>query len=106
MTIISREQAAESLSVDVASLLHYEELGFVHAVRSEQSEGYEPSEIRRIWTVLTLHRDAGINLPGIEAVLKLRDFIAELHGRMDQLAKKLDEAVEGERDGESEPDAT
>jgi hypothetical protein len=29
--------------------------------------------MRRLWSVVTLHRDLGINLPGVAAVLRLRE---------------------------------
>ena len=30
-------------------------------------------EMRRLWSIVTLHRDLGINLPGVAAVLRLRE---------------------------------
>ena len=47
-------------------------------------EGYEPAEIRRIWTILSFQRDLGINLAGVEAILKLRDHMAQVHHRLDE----------------------
>jgi hypothetical protein len=30
-------------------------------------------DMRRLWSIVTLHRDLGINLPGVAAVLSLRE---------------------------------
>ncbi len=73
--IIPREHAANSLSVTTRVLLRYESLGLVHTLREGEIEGYGPSEIRRLWTIVSLQRDLGVNLAGVEAVLKLRDHI-------------------------------
>ena len=35
--------------------------------------------MRRLWTVVTLHRDLGINLPGVSAVLRLREQYERVH---------------------------
>ena len=46
-------------------------------------EGYGPAEIRRLWTIVSFQRDLGINLAGVEAILKLRDHLADVHRRLD-----------------------
>ncbi len=84
-------------------LIRYEAHGLVHAVRDGPVEGYEPAEIRRIWTVLSFQRDLGINLAGIEAILKLHAHLAEVHHRLDVLTRRLREALEDE--SEPGPDA-
>jgi len=103
-TIISREQVAENLAVAPTILIRYEARGLVHAVREGAVEGYRPSEVRRIWTILTFQRDLGINLAGVETILKLRDQMAQVHQRLDVLARELRELVE--RDAASASDDT
>jgi MerR family transcriptional regulator/heat shock protein HspR len=94
-TIIPRERVAAELAVPVRVLVRYESRGLVHAVHGEGGvEGYEPSEIRRVWTIVSFQRDLGINLAGVEAVLRLRDHIEELHHRLHALAHDLREALE------------
>jgi MerR family transcriptional regulator/heat shock protein HspR len=99
--IIPREQVARNLAIPMRLLLRYEARGLVHTVSEEGVEGYPPAEIRRVWTVVSCHRDLGINLAGIEAILKLRDQLAEVHARLDRLAGELRAAL----DDEAEPDA-
>lgn len=100
--IIPRDQAASHLDVPARLLLRLERRGLVRAVREGQVEGYEPSELRRLWSIVSLHREAGINLAGIEAILRLRERFDELYARMDTLARALREYI----DTELEPQAS
>lgn len=93
--ILPREFVAERLSVPTSLLARYEARGLVRSVRVGPIEGYEPSEIRRIWTVVSLQRDLGVNLAGVEAIVKLRAHMDDLHGRLAELARRLSEAMEG-----------
>jgi MerR family transcriptional regulator/heat shock protein HspR len=94
--IIPRDQVAEHFAVPVGVLVRYEARGLVRPVRLGAVEGYGPAEIRRLWTILSFQRDLGINLAGVEAILKLRDHLAEVHRRLDHLARELREFVESE----------
>jgi MerR family transcriptional regulator/heat shock protein HspR len=97
-TIIPREQVAENLAIAPRLLIRYEARGLVQAVSDGVVEGYAPAEVRRIWTILSFQRDLGINLAGVEAILKLRDHLAEVHGRLDALAQELRALLEAEHD--------
>jgi MerR family transcriptional regulator, heat shock protein HspR len=59
-------------------------------------EGYGPAEIRRVGTIVSYQRDLGINLAGVEAVLRLRDHIQKVHGSIQTLASDLRAALERE----------
>ena len=95
--IIPRDQVAQNLSVPTATA---DPLRGARAGprRSAQGavEGYGPAEVRRIWTIVSCQRDLGINLAGVEAILKLRDHLAEVHRQLDALARELREALEDE----------
>jgi MerR family transcriptional regulator, heat shock protein HspR len=90
-SILPRDQVAENLTVSTATLLRFEGRGLVKAVHQGDIEGYGPSEIRRVWTILTFHRDLGINLAGIEVILRLRDQMAEIQVALDRLARAFHE---------------
>jgi MerR family transcriptional regulator/heat shock protein HspR len=95
--IIPRDRVAEQFAVPVQVLIRYEARGLVHAVRDPAGgEGYGPAEIRRAWTILSFQRDLGINLAGVEAILKLRDHLEQVHHRLHDLARELREAVESQ----------
>jgi MerR family transcriptional regulator/heat shock protein HspR len=94
-SIIPRDKVAEQLAIPVRMLIRYESRGLVHARRGESGvEGYGPAEIRRVWTIVSCQRDLGINLAGVEAVLRLRDHIQEVYGSVQTLAGELEAALE------------
>ncbi len=68
------EQAADSLDVSADDVRAYIEEGLV-AAEAGAAEGpvLSRASMRRLWSVVTLHRDLGINLPGVSAVLRLRE---------------------------------
>ena len=72
----------------------YETRGLVRPVVDGGMVGYGPAEIRRLWTIVSCQRDLGINLAGVEAVLKLRDQLASVHDRLEGLAGRLRDAIE------------
>ena len=97
--ILSREEVAKNLAVSPATLIRFEQRGLVSVVREGDQEGYGPAEIRRIWTIVTFRRDLGINLAGVEVILRLRDRMETLHAHLSDLARDLhatlDEAEAG-----------
>jgi MerR family transcriptional regulator/heat shock protein HspR len=99
--LIPREQVAQQFEIATTALVHYESAGLVRSERKGDVEGYGPAEIRRLWTILSLQRDLGINLAGVEAVLKLRAHMEVLHRRLDALAEELRDLL----DILDEPDA-
>jgi MerR family transcriptional regulator/heat shock protein HspR len=102
--IIPRERVAAQLSVSPRLLVRYEQRGLVRVVREGGVEGYEPAELRRVWSIVSYQRDLGINLAGVEAVLKLREHLVDVHRRLDLLARQLREAV-ADQPAPDDPDA-
>ncbi len=96
LSIISREQTAERLAVSPTVLVRYEARGLIHSVKQGDVEGYPAEEIRKVWTVVSLHRDAGINLAGIEAVLRLREQLDTLQVQMTRVAEQVKDALEAD----------
>jgi MerR family transcriptional regulator/heat shock protein HspR len=94
--ILPREVVAEHLSVSPRLLLAYEARGLVRAVSDGTVEGYGPPEVHRLWSIVTLQRDCGVNLAGVEAILELRDHVTHLHDRVAYLAQRLHEALEAD----------
>jgi MerR family transcriptional regulator/heat shock protein HspR len=88
-TFWPRERVAERLTISTRTLLQWETRGFVTPIRLGAEEGYGPTQIRRVWTILTFHRDLGINLAGIEVILRLLDQRTETHARLDELSRVL-----------------
>lgn len=100
--ILTREQVATHLRVSLEQLARYEARGLIHPVQNGELVGYERREIRRIWSVVSLHRDAGINLAGIEAILRMREQFTELHDQLRDLTERLRHMIETESDDAQE----
>jgi MerR family transcriptional regulator, heat shock protein HspR len=98
--IIPRELAARQLAVTPKALVRYEKLGLVRVVHDCGVEGYEPSQVRRLWTIMSFQRDLGINLAGVEVILGLCDRMTELHHRLGDLASEIREIVESSSEAE------
>lgn len=94
--IISRDDVARELSVSSRILLRYEALGLVRVVHEGDLVGYEPAQIRRLWTIVTYQRDLGINLAGVEVILRLREQLADVHRRLGSLADEIRAALEAD----------
>jgi MerR family transcriptional regulator/heat shock protein HspR len=92
--IIPRDLAARQLAVSTSALARYESLGLVQAIQEGSEEGYEPAQVRRLWSIVTYQRDLGINLAGVEVILRLRDQLVEVHRRLGGLADELRAAME------------
>lgn len=99
---IPRDEAARQLAVTPALLTRYEARGLIHAIRNGDVEGYDALQIHRIWSVVSYQRDLGINLAGVEAILKLRDHLAEVHLKLgmlaDQWREEMDDQMSADHD--------
>ena len=93
-TVLPREQVAHHLAVSTSTLVRFEALGLVRPVCLGGVEGYGPAEIRRLWTIMTFQRDLGINLAGIEVILRLRDRMTATESRLERLASAFRETLE------------
>ena len=51
-------------------------LGLVQIAHEGSVEGYEPAQVRRLWSIVTYQRDLGINLAGVEVILHLVDHLS------------------------------
>ncbi len=94
--LLPREQVAERFAVSPTILIRYEARGLIQPLREGPVEGYGPAEIRRLWTILSLQRDLGINLAGVEAILKLRAHMDQVHRELTRFAEEFREALEAD----------
>ena len=101
--ILPRDLVAQQLAIPAKTLVRYERLGLVHVSHEGQAEGYEPSQVRRLWMITSFQRDLGINLAGVEVILRLCDHMTEVHHRLDYLAQELSQILEAEEPAEPSP---
>ncbi len=81
-------QAGETLGVSVAEIRSYVEEGLVSPGQDDAGQAVLTRiDMRRLWSAVTLHRDLGINLPGVAAVLRLRE-------QFEQVRRDLETLVE------------
>ncbi len=93
--------ASRMVGVHAQTLRYYERVGLVAPSRSEgRRRLYSPREIEKLKRIKALTDDMGINLAGVEVVLKLMDRMVHMEQEMNRL---MDE-VRGLR--RSDPDRT
>jgi MerR family transcriptional regulator/heat shock protein HspR len=92
--IIPRDLAAQKLAISPQVLVRYEALGLVRTVHEGQVEGYEPAQIRRLWTIVSFQRDLGVNLAGVEVILQLVDRLSLVNRCVKNLADQLRDALD------------
>ena len=93
--------AANMVGVHAQTLRYYERVGLVMPSRSEGKRRlYSPNDIERLRRIKTLTDDMGVNLAGVEVVLKLMERIIQLEKENTQLSnriKRLQAASPGKR---------
>ncbi len=87
----TREEVAELLGVSVRLLRRYERLGLVQVTQIERGTVYSREQIRRAWSVVSLHRDLGINPAGVAVILQMSEQIRALQAQLYELLRWLRE---------------
>jgi MerR family transcriptional regulator, heat shock protein HspR len=96
MRVIPRDLVAQQLAISPRVLDRYESLGLVQSVHDGSVKGYEPTQIRRLWTIVSFQRDLGINLAGVEVILQLFDHFSQVHLRVHHMAQELRELLDAD----------
>lgn len=82
--------AAKMVGAHAQSLRYYEKLGLVEPARSGgRVRFYSQRDIERLRQIKTLMNDLGINLAGVEVILRLTERITELEQQMEDLQLEL-----------------
>jgi MerR family transcriptional regulator/heat shock protein HspR len=82
--------AARMLGIQTHSLRYYEKLGIIEPSRSRGNiRLYSDRDIAYLKQLKTLMSDLGINLAGVEVILRLSERLSELQRRIDELEAKL-----------------
>lgn len=77
---------AEMLQVHPQTLRLYEKKGLIRPSRTEgKTRMYSPEDVEDIARLLRLTRDLGVNLAGIEIVLKMRRRMVEMQRQIEEL---------------------
>ena len=91
--------AARMVGVQTYTLRYYEKIGIIEPSRSQgRLRLYSDRDIARLRRVKTLMDDMGVNLAGVEVVLRMAQHMTELQRRVEELESEIERFREaGER---------
>lgn len=92
--IIPRDEVARRFAIQRRVLVRYESRGLVHLLQEGEVEGYSPDELARLRTIVSLQRDLGVNLNGVEAILHLRAQVDDLYRHLREVAERFEIALD------------
>ena len=79
---------AEIYKLHPQTLRLYERVGLLKPSRSEgNTRLYTDSDLERLEVILTLTREMGVNLAGIEIILNMREKMAEMQQHMEEFTQ-------------------
>ena len=82
--------AARMLHMQVYTLRYYERVGIIEPRRSKGNVRlYSDRDIALLQRVKTLVDDMGVNLPGVEVVLRVMQRMSELQSELEQAHEEL-----------------
>jgi len=89
--------AARMVGVRTHTLRYYERVGIVEPSRSRGNiRLYSESDIAQLRRVKTLMDDLGVNLAGVEVIMRIMQRVLELQGQVQELEDELEQAREEE----------
>lgn len=94
---------AKTYGIHPQTLRMYEREGLLQPSRTEgNTRLYSQKDIERLEAILNLTRDLGVNLAGVEIVLKMREQIERMQSDVTELLKAFRQImIEQMRDGET-----
>jgi len=86
--------AAELVGMHQQTLRMYEAKGLVRPKRTAgNTRLYSEADLERLRVIQRLTTELGLNLAGVEHVLRLEDELRRVHARMDRLERELREEI-------------
>jgi MerR family transcriptional regulator, heat shock protein HspR len=97
-TVFSISRIAKMLQVHPQTLRFYERAGFVKPIRTRgEARLYSQQDIAQLRLILHLTRDMGVNLAGVEIILRMQYQLDSLQDEIDHLRQLL--AAYGQQHG-------
>jgi len=85
---------AELYKLHPQTLRLYERVGLLKPSRSEgNTRLYTDQDLQRLDVILTLTRDMGVNLAGIEIILNMREKMLEMEKQMSEFASVVQQEL-------------
>ena len=87
--------AAELVGMHPQTLRIYEQKGLVRPKRTAgNTRLYSEADLERLRLIQRLTTELGLNLAGVEHVLRLEDELRRMHARLDRLEREMREAID------------
>jgi MerR family transcriptional regulator/heat shock protein HspR len=87
--------AADLVGMHPQTLRIYEAKGLVRPKRTAgNTRLYSESDLERLRLVQRLTTELGLNLAGVEHVLRLEDQLRRMHGRLEKLEREMRDRIE------------
>jgi MerR family transcriptional regulator/heat shock protein HspR len=91
---------AERFGIHPQTLRLYEREGLIKPARSSgNTRLYDQEAIRRLETILTLTRDLGVNLAGVEVILNMKEQMEQMQVEVDRLLEMVKQEMLDKRMG-------
>ena len=85
---------AESFQIHPQTLRLYERLGLLKPSRSEgNTRLYTEDDLQRLEVILTLTRELGVNLAGVEVILNMRENMQKMHQQVEEIIAFVQEQI-------------
>lgn len=89
--------AANMVGIEAHTLRYYERLGLVQPERSSGNRRlYSEEDIERLHYIKALMSDCGVNLAGVEVVLKLMQRMKDMQRQLEEMERKIKKVAEAE----------
>jgi len=86
---------AEMVNVHPQTLRLYEREGLIKPQRtSRQTRLYSEEDIERLRSIISLTQDMGVNLAGVEIILRMRGQMEEMQTTVEELLKRLYQKIQ------------
>lgn len=82
--------AAKMVGLHAQSLRNYERMGLIRPSRSEGRQRlYSQSDIEKLKHIQRLIQDLGVNLAGVDVIMRMNERIRQMEAQMEQLRREL-----------------
>jgi MerR family transcriptional regulator, heat shock protein HspR len=87
--------AADLVGMHPQTLRIYEQKGLVRPKRTAgNTRLYSEGDLERLRAIQRLTTELGLNLAGVELVLRMEDQLARMHSRMERIERQMREEIE------------
>ncbi|MDR2883830.1 MAG: helix-turn-helix transcriptional regulator [Deferribacteraceae bacterium] len=82
---------SEMLDLHPQTIRQYERLGFIKPSRTEgNTRRYSDDDIERLKFIISLTKEMGVNIAGVEIIISMQEEITKLQSALDILEKLYD----------------